>query len=83
MTRGHVAGRRRRFAPRRHSLDERGPAAEVRSISFKVPGIDPVAAIAVAKDQAREEGWTIRTLSSARPASDGGLWVVTFAAVRA
>jgi hypothetical protein len=80
MTSGHIAGRRRRFAPRRHALDERGPAAEVRSISFKVPGIDPAAPQRMPKapdtDWGRPRGrlgWSLRQLSERTGINPGDL----------
>lgn len=79
MNRPYARGRRRSFATRGHDLRER--AREVHSISFRVAGADRDEAVAEAKRQAKAEGWTIRTLSTCRPALDAGLWVVTFAAV--
>lgn len=82
MTSGHVAGRRRRFSGRSHDLRERDTAAEVRRISYRVPGATPDEAVVEAKHQAKAEGWILRTVTGCKPAEGrSGEWLVTFAAV--
>jgi hypothetical protein len=55
----------------------------VHSVSYRVAGASAGDAITAAKVQAKAEGWVLRTVSGCRPATDTGLWIVSFAAVRA
>lgn len=63
MSGGHAAARRQRFAPRGHELRER-EAGDVRRITFKVAASERDDAVEIAKRQARDEGWRIRTLQA-------------------
>jgi hypothetical protein len=46
---------------------------------YRIAAATAEEAIAKAKAQANAEGWTVRTVASARPAPTGGQWIVTLA----
>lgn len=77
MSRGHVSSRRRSFSPRAHHIREN---VDTTRLTYKAAGATSDEAIEDAKRQARDEGWTIRTVASCRPSDDGGMWLVGLAA---